>query len=52
MPPRLARRRMVLLIIGGFAALPVALAAVTVSACLVPAWRASRIDPTVALRVE
>jgi putative ABC transport system permease protein len=35
-----------------FAAVPLIVAAVTLVACLVPAWRAMRIDPLVALRSE
>jgi ABC-type lipoprotein release transport system permease subunit len=35
-----------------FAMMPVVLLALAVMAALVPAWRASRIDPMVALREE
>jgi putative ABC transport system permease protein len=35
-----------------FAVVAVTLLAVAVLACLVPAWRASRIDPMQALRTE
>src|SRR5207245_1181785 len=35
-----------------FASVIVMLALVATAACLIPAWRASRLDPTVALRTE
>jgi putative ABC transport system permease protein len=35
-----------------FLSIPVILAAVMMAACWLPAWRAARIDPTLALRQE
>jgi len=37
---------------GTFAAVTAVLAASALAACLIPAWRASRIDPAVTLRAE
>jgi putative ABC transport system permease protein len=38
--------------LGTFAAVTAVLATSALLACLVPAWRASRIDPAVTLRAE
>jgi ABC-type lipoprotein release transport system permease subunit len=35
-----------------FVLAPLGVAAVTLAACLGPAWRASQVDPAVALRAE